>query len=600
MFFGLFSLAFSFFALFLRVWHLQIFNGKRWRLFSEANRVEIKKIPAKRGKILDRNGVILSKTQPTFQIVAYKNKLSETPEESIEQLQRWISIPSADRIIQRIDKARKYDRILIKKKLNFDEVSQFLTNQYRYPGFDVVVEPNRFYPFGELGSHFLGYLTEIGERDLEKLKLDPESTYQLGDIWGVSGVEKAYESILKGINGSVPVIEDAFGRELGEEYNSDLLPSFRAQEPVPGFDLVLTIDARLQKVAHEVFKHPSGSLVAIDPRNGDVLALVSKPDFSSQEFVGGISSEYWAKLQKNKLNPLYDRSIKGQYPPASTFKIITGAAALEEKVTDTKEKIFCPGYYRVGREVKRCWNRKGHGWVDFKRALKQSCDVYFYEVGLRLGIDKIAEYARKFGFGSKTNIELSSESSGLVPTSEWKKKIYKQPWVRGETLSVAIGQGYLQTTPLQVAQSYAAISRGGEVFPPRLALRSQTDEGIVRNEYFSGDSRQISVTSETIKAIHNSLISVVNEPGGTAYYPVRSQKVKIAGKTGTAQVVSFKSGIQIDDHAWFVGYAPAEDPEIVVAAILEYGGHGGSAAGPVVKKVIEEYWSLNHAAESSE
>jgi penicillin-binding protein 2 len=297
--------------------------------------------------------------------------------------------------------------------------------------------------------------------------------------------------------------------------------------------------------------------------------------------------------------PLYNRSIQGVYPPASTFKAIMVAAILQEHVANPNERVYCPGHYRIGREVKNCWKHEGHGYMNLKEALQHSCDVYFYEMSRRLGVDKIAQYARDFGLGEKTGYPLSPpEEKGLVPTQEWKKKVFKQPWVEGETLSVAIGQGFLSATPLQMAIAYAAIANGGTLVHPYPAIRTQTYEGKIIENFAGSENRKISIDKENIQKTMEALSSVVNEPGGTAYGTVRSKIVKIAGKTGTAQVSGRKSGVKTKDHAWFIGYAPADDdPEILVAAVVEEGLHGSSAAGPIAKNIIEQYFNDKNIAE---
>jgi penicillin-binding protein 2 len=408
-------------------------------------------------------------------------------------------------------------------------------------------------------------------------------------VWGISGVEKAYENVVRGENGARPFVEDAAGRELGEAFSSDLLPGFQHRNAVAGKDLLLGIDAKVQEAAEASFVHPAGAVVAMDPNNGDVLALVSRPEYSPEEFVRGVSSRYWQQLTKDPLNPLYDRALRGLYPPGSTFKIFTAAAALEENVTNEQDTVFCPGYYQLGRETKRCWKAGGHGTVNFHRAVVESCDVYFYEMGRRLGIERIAKYAKGFGMGTETGIGINREVDGLVPTEAWKQRVYKQPWVGGETLSVAIGQGALQVTPLQLAAAVSAVVNGGTLYRPRITLRAQRRNGQEAQVFQPVTRGKMVLTEAHRQAILKALGGVVNEVGGTAYWSARSSVVPIGGKTGTAQVVGRRSGIKIEDHAWFVAFAPIDNPKIVVSVIVENGGHGGTVAAPIARKVIEAF-----------
>lgn len=589
---------FFFLLVYGRVWHMQIFNGKRWKMFADANRVEIRKIPSARGRIIDRNGIVLSESRPSFDVLLSQTKLSRPLEEVLEELSKifnW-SEDARKSIAQKIARSPKHERVTLHQDTSMDHLSLFLARQVLFSGIEIEVHPARTYPFGAMASHFLGYVSEVGSEDMEKLAQSENNPYQLGDVWGVSGVERAFEPLLKGVNGAIPVVEDAFGREIESEFGEGLLPAFQAQDPVPGKDLMVTLDSNIQKVAEDGFApYVSGALVALDPNNGDVLAMVSFPNYLPEKFSRGVSSQYWKDLSKNTFNPLYNRSMRGLYPPGSTFKVITAAAALEAGVTQEQEKIFCPGYYRLGRETKKCWNKQGHGYMNFHDAMKNSCDVYFYEMGRRLGVDRIANYARLFGLGAATGIELSPESSGHVPTESWKERVYKQKWVGGETLSVAIGQGYLQTSPLQMALVYAGIASDGKLFHPRTVLQSRNVEGTQKEHYATRKYKDITLEYKTFEALKRGLSAVVNEPGGTAYYRARIENIHVAGKTGTAQVVSLRSALRKEDHAWFVAFAPVEAPEIVVSAIVEHGGHGGTAAAPIVKNVIQAYLEGKHA-----
>lgn len=592
---------FSFLVLIARLWYLQILNGEKWLRFSESNRIEAKRIPAIRGRILDRDGKVIADSKPSFDLKVVPGQLQPSIEGGIRRIQKLLNWPEKETAlaIKKTMVQNKHDNFTIKRDITRDEMAIILGHQFSLTGVKIEVIPSRKYLYGSLGSHLIGYLGEIGKKDLQIMKEQDSEEYGLGEFWGLSGVEKKYEGVLKGLDGIEPVIEDVWGRQIRVDSVGGLLPSFQARPDKEGLDLVLTVDLDLQIIAEKMLEGRKGSVIALDPRSGEILAMTSSPTYEPEKFVRGVESSYWRKMIFDPEKPLYNRSIQGVYPPASTFKAIMVAAILQEHVANPNERVYCPGHYRIGREVKNCWKHEGHGYMNLKEALQHSCDVYFYEMSRRLGVDKIAQYARDFGLGEKTGYPLSPpEEKGLVPTQEWKKKVFKQPWVEGETLSVAIGQGFLSATPLQMAIAYAAIANGGTLVHPYPAIRTQTYEGKIIENFAGSENRKISIDKENIQKTMEALSAVVNEPGGTAYGTVRSKIVKIAGKTGTAQVTGRKSGIKTKDHAWFIGYAPADDdPEILVAAVVEEGLHGSSAAGPIAKNIIEQYFNDKNIAE---
>ena len=582
----------SFCILAMRLWYLQILNGEKWLRFSESNRIEAKRIPAIRGRILDRNGKVIADSKPSFDLKVVPGQLQPSVEEAIHNVQKLLHWPDKETqiIINKIKVQNKHDYYTIKRDITRDEIALVSANQYRLTGVKIVVIPSRKYIYGSLGSHLLGYLGEIGKKDLEKMKEQDSEEYGLGEFWGLSGIEKLYEPYLKGQDGIEPIIEDVWGREVRVDSVGGLLPSFQARPDKEGLDVVLSVDLDLQLIAEKMLEDKRGSVIAMDPRSGEILAMTSSPTYEPEKFVRGVASSYWRKVIFDPEKPLYNRSIQGVYPPASTFKSIMVAAILQEHIADPNERVYCPGHYRIGREVKQCWKHEGHGYMNLKEALQHSCDVYFYEMSRRMGIERIAKYAKEFGLGSKTGFPLSpGEERGLVPNEEWKKRVYKQPWVQGETLSVAIGQGALSATPIQMAVAYAAIANGGTLVHPVAALRTQTYEGKTVDTFSTSENRKVDVPKEILDKVMEAMSAVVNEPGGTAYGTVRSKEVRIAGKTGTAQVSGRKSGRKTKDHAWFIGYAPDDDPEILVAAVVEEGLHGSSAAGPIAKNIIEMY-----------
>ncbi len=590
-----------------RLWYLQVVKGEKFRRFSQENRIELRKKIAPRGIILDRYGKIIADNRPSFDLVMIRGDLDRPINVMLKDLSKLLGPDNFD-IDYALDRLKKvpgrYRPVVIKYDLSPDEVSKIEVSSFRLPGVRVELRPVRKYLHGKALCHLLGTVGEINRAELSTMKKKyPEAWYRLGDFIGKSGIERAFEHFLRGRDGEEPVVLDAHGREIkGGEVDS-LLPVFRGKNSVPGNDLVLTIDLDLQLYAESIFEYQRGAVVAVDPRTGEVLAMFSRPAFDPSKFSRGVSSKYWKKLISDPGKPLTDRTVQGQYPPGSTYKVVPAAAALEEGIISPSKTFYCSGTFRLGRETKRCWKAfPGHGEVDIRRAVKESCDVYFYNVGKLLGVDLLAEYARNsFGFGSPTGIGINREKKGLVPDSKWKEKVYKEPWVGGETLSVAIGQGYVLVTPIQLAMAYVAIANGGRLLKPQLVREIKSPSGGVIKNFSVVVKKEKVLSSKTLKILIDALTAVVNEKGGTAYWTGRSKRVKIGGKTGTAQVVSRivkgKGPSHLRDHSWFVGFAPVDDPKIVVAAIAENAGHGSSAAAPLVKRIIEYYWDHRLAGE---
>jgi penicillin-binding protein 2 len=451
---------------------------------------------------------------------------------------------------------------------------------------------------GELASHLLG---TIGEVRRDQLASGDFAGYQQGEVVGQSGIEALVERDLRGRAGGRNVVMNVAGRVV------EVLDEVA---PVPGGSVTLTLDLDLQRAAEEAFLPDAvgepakmGSAVAIDVRTGDVLAMVSKPSYDPNEFSGGVAADTWKRLTGDEWRPLQNRAISGMYPPGSTYKPLVAAAVLAENVASPHERVFCPGSFTFGNRAYRCWKKEGHGSVDMRDAIKKSCDVYFYTMGLRLGVDRIAHYAKAFGLGHLTGIPLPQEKAGLIPTSEWKQRRFGEKWMAGETVSISIGQGYDLATPLQMAVSYAALANGGTAPTPRLVLSRTDAEGRVTPEPPTTPSGRIQLTPEQIRILHDALMAVVEEPGGTGSRS-RVPGVHVGGKTGTAQAVGLKHTEDMDeheipiryrDHAWFVAFAPVENPEIAVAALNEHGGHGGSAAAPIVGKILNRYFEKQRA-----
>jgi penicillin-binding protein 2 len=474
---------------------------------------------------------------------------------------------------------------------------------YALPGISTDVRPRRHYVERVLAAHLLG---TIGEIQRDQLQTREFRDYRSGEVIGQSGVEKLLENHLRGRTGGRNVVVDVAGRvvEVLEE-----------REPEPGGSVTLTIDLDLQRAAEEGFRpdvlgEPGkmGGLVAFDPRNGDLLALVSKPCFDPNDFAGGIDAETWRRLTSDEWRPLQNRALSGQYPPASAYKPIVAAAALTDGVLTPEQTFFCPGRFRLGRRTYRCWKKPGHGSVNLRDALKQSCDVYFYNVGLQLGIDRIADFARGFFLGRRSGIPLGDEKPGLVPTSSWKERRFGEVWMKGETVSASIGQGFNLVTPMQLALTYAAIANGGVLLKPRVVLRREGRDGRVVEADDPVVLGHVPVAPEYLALIRDALEAVVGEPHGTGGR-ARLPGVRVAGKTGTAQVVQLKHTedleedevpIKYRDHAWFISFAPVDAAEIVVAVLVEHGGHGSSAAAPIAQRVLARYFEKRGVREGEQ
>ena len=584
----------TFGVFFARLFQLQLIHSDDLRQRSQRNSVRTIRLEAPRGDILDRMGRVLATTRPAFGAQVIPNDVTQ-PELVYDALGMLID-RSPDSLREQVGTPRgraRFQPVRLAGDLSQDQRGRVESHLYALPGVFTDVRPRRYYVEGALAAHVLGYIGEIQRSQLEKRRY---ADYRSGEVIGQAGLESVLQAKLRGRAGGRNVVVDVAGR---------LLHQIEKIEPKRGGSVVLTIDRDLQRAAEEAFlpdvigaRGKIGALVALDVRTGDVLAMVSKPDYDPNSFAGGIDGETWGALTDDEWRPMQNRSIAGQYPPGSTYKVFVAAAALEEGLVPPEKRVFCPGHFRLGRRTYRCWKRGGHGWVDLHRALVESCDVFFYETGLELGVDRLAFFARGFNLGRRSQIRLPHEQPGLIPTSAWKERRFSEPWMRGETVSASIGQGFDLVTPLQLAMGYAAIANGGKLLRPRLVLRTQDVDGNIAPGPEAEILGTVPVSAENLAIVRAALTGVVNEPGGTGGR-ARVPGVLGAGKTGTAQVVSLKhtEGIKDDeiefrfrDHAWFAAFAPADAPEIAVAAIVEHGGHGSSAAGPVVQKVLAAYF----------
>ena len=583
------------FAVFVvRLFQLQVVEGEDLGNRARRNSVRTVRLEAPRGDIVDRFGRELATTRPAFGVQVMPAELRER-ELTLAALGNLLDI-DPDELSERVGAPRgraRFQPVRIARDLPYDSRTRVESHLYALPGVFTDVSPRRYYVGGSLAAHVLGYTGEIQVEQLEKRSF---ADYRSGDVIGQAGVESRFESVLRGRAGGRNVVVDVAGRV------DEVLDEVEAK---PGGTLVLTIDRDLQRVAEDAFspdviggEEKRGAVVALDPRNGDVLVLVSQPTYDPNSFAGGIDSATWKQLMESEGRPIQNRALAGQYPPGSTYKVILAAAGLEEGAIDLEERVFCPGTFKLGRRTYRCWKRGGHGPMNLHDALVRSCDVYFYQLGLKLGIDRIAFFANGFHLGRRTGITLGNEAPGIVPTQAWKERRFKEVWLKGETVSASIGQGFNLTTPMQLAVAYAAIANGGTIFRPRILLRQTGPDGTVERGPEPESLGKVPVSPAHLETITRALEGVVQGEGGTGAR-ARVAGVRVAGKTGTAQVVRLKQTEDLEedeipfkfrDHGWFAAFAPAEAPEIVVVALAEHGGHGGSAAGPIVNAVLTRYF----------
>lgn len=580
----------TFFAILVsRLWFLQIQEGEIYSNKADNNRVRYVEMAPPRGNIFDSMGREIVTNRPSFNVVLSR----EDERLDVELLKKVASYLELD-VSVLLEKIREmagtpgHIPVRLAEDIDWEKVALIENNRMDLPEVRIEVVPLRVYHYGNYASHLIGYLGEISDTELEQAE---PGIYRGGDLVGKMGLEKLMEEHLRGEKGREYMEVNALGFE--QQY-------LKGIEPLPGSDLHLTINMELQKAAEEVMteEDKAGSVVAIDVNSGRVLAAASAPPLKLDEFIGGISVKAWNALLEDPRHPLLNKTVQGQYPPGSTYKIVTAIGGLAERVITPESILYCPGYYRFGNRTYRCWKRGGHGAVDLHRALSESCDVYFYQVGQRLGVDRLAGYAARLGLGSKTGVDMEHEKSGLVPTSDWKKRRFNTPWQEGETLSVAIGQGFDLTTPIQICQMTVALANGGTLYKPGIIESIRDPDGRVIDRFEPQVIERFVGQGRNMQLVRQGLVEAVNGKKGTGK-PARLKNITVAGKTGTAQVVKLKQyqhlkeediPYQFRDHAWFTCFAPAENPEIAVTVLVEHGLHGSSGAGPVAKKVLEAYF----------
>ncbi len=579
--------------LIMRMWHLQVIRGDELRQRSENNSVRLRKIKPLRGLVLDTKGHVLVDNQPSFDIMFVPNRAKNINDVAYK-LKTLLAARDMELStdIPPLGKRRWFPPVKLEKNISMKKLAIVETHATDLPGVTVEVVPIRQYIRGEMLAHVIGYTGEISP---EELKKDTDGSLSVGDIIGKDGLEKYLDQYLKGRSGAEQVEVNVLGKEVKIIGKID---------PVSGYNVVLTIDSFLQKIAWDALKDKAGAVVVLDPRDGAVLALVSSPSFDPNLFNGGISFEDWDNLSNNPSHPMGNRAISGQYPPGSTYKLIVAAAALEEGLITPDTSFNCNGAFELGNRTYKCWQKHGHGRVNLHRAIVESCDVYFYNVGKLVGVDKLAEYARGFGLGQLTGIDLPREKSGLIPTKEWKQSKFGEAWQMGETISISIGQGFDLVTPIQLVNAYSALANGGTLYKPRIVKQIEMADGRVLKSFEPEQKSRIPISKKNIDILSYGFWGVVNEKGGTGYVLKRKEE-DVCGKTGTAQVVGLPDddkarkrrilSAKFRDHALFVCFAPYKNPEIAIAVIAENAGHGGSAAAPIARKIIDAYFERKNS-----
>jgi penicillin-binding protein 2 len=586
-----------------RLFYLTVLRHEYYAELSQGNRVRTDPIPPSRGLILDRHGVVMAENLPAFQLELVRELVGGMPDlnAALAHLVA-IGLLEADDIgsIRRtILSHHVYESVPIKLQLDDQDMARFAVHRHEFTGVDIRARLSRHYPFGPMAVHALGYVAAISEQDLKRIDLD---SYAGTTLIGKLGVEGAYESDLHGTRGYREVLVNAAGRPV--ERQGAYTPKLATRQPVAGADLILSVDMRVQRAAEDALSGKRGAAIAIDPHSGDVIALASTPGFDPNAFARGLTTKQYDVLQNDIDKPLINRALRGAYPPGSTVKPFFALAALKYGVMTPDQTIFCPGHFSLpgSSHQFRDWKPKGHGTVSMRHAIQQSCDVYFYTVANRLGIDRMHDFMTTFGFGELTGIDIPGEKPGLMPSTEWKRRAYKraaeQVWFPGETISVGIGQGYMLATPMQLAHAVSGIASRGQIFRPRLVtgVRPAGLTAVTPREV-QPEPPLTAVTADQWSVIVEGL-ELATGPGGTAAAATAGSPYKIAGKTGSAQVFTIGQNEKYNekqvsermlDHALFISFAPAEDPKLAVAVFVENGKHGGSTAAPIARKIFDAY-----------
>lgn len=577
-------------AIIARLYYLQVYQADRYKTLADENRISTRLLVPPRGIIYDRNGMVIASNQQNFQALIVAEQAPNV-QETLDAFKKIMPLSEAEeeKVKKDLKRNRSFVPIKIKDNLTWEEVSKIQLNAPDLPGIVIDEGLSRYYPYGASMAHFLGYVSSVSDKDVKDDPLLEVPGFKIGK----SGIEKYFEKDLRGESGNLKLEVNAYGRIMKEIERVD---------GTPGKDVQLTIDARLQQKAFDLFGEESGAAVLLDVHTGEILAFVSAPSFDPNMMTQGLSQEDWNALLKNERNPLTNKAISGQYSPGSTFKMIVAMAALEAGVIKPETKSYCAGKMSLGNHTFHCWKKQGHGHLNVVEALQHSCDIFFYETAQKLGIEKIAEMARRFGLGSKIDIGLENEKAGLIPDKEWKLRRFGEPWQQGESLISGIGQGYILTTPLQLATMTARLVNGGYEVKPTFLKISNGDKSKIK---------KMDVSQANLELMKEGMYAVVNKPGGTAFMSqFNYHGEKMGGKTGTTQVrrITMKErreGIKkeselpwrLRNHALFVGYAPHDNPKYAVAVLVEHGGGGSSVAAPLAGKILKEAVMLDPTRE---
>ncbi|PHS78660.1 MAG: penicillin-binding protein 2 [Rhodospirillaceae bacterium] len=579
-------------ALVGRMYFLQVVEAERYKTLADENRINFRLLAPPRGKIVDRKGQPMADNQQNYRVVIIPEQAGDV-DRTLNMLSLIVPLSAGERrrISREVKRKRAFVPITVRENLDWSDVARIEVNTPDLPGIFIDVGQSRHYTFGPQTAHVLGYVASVSEKELTGDPLLELPGFRIGK----AGVERIYDLALRGAGGSSQVEVNALGRVIRE---------LNRREGQPGAEVRLTIDLQLQRFVTERLGDQSAAVVVVDVHTGEVLSLVSTPSFDPNAFNTGLSQAEWESLVSNPKAPLTNKAIAGQYAPGSTFKMVVALAALEKGVINADSHVFCNGKVKLGNATFHCWKRGGHGSVDLKKALEQSCDVYFYEVARRTGIERIAAMARRLGLGSRLGIDLPGEKSGLIPSNEWKKGAIGTPWQLGETLIAGIGQGYILTTPLQLAVMTARLANGGHEITPRLTKDKITKDSIT--PFAKAEQNSIGLIPEHLKLVLEGMIQVVNSPTGTAFRSrIKDDTQRMAGKTGTVQVRRitkaeretrvFKNSElpwKERDHALFVGFAPYDNPRFAVSVVVEHGGGGSSTAAPIARDILEEVQRL--------
>lgn len=573
-----------------RMFYLQVLQHQHFTTLSTNNRVSVQPISPTRGLIYDRNGILLAQNLPTYSLEIVQERVDDM-DATLEELGKLIEVSDEDieRFRHELKRSRRFEAVPLRFRLSDEEVALIAVNNHRLPGVELNSTLTRHYPLGRLTAHNVGYVGRINEKELRTL--DP-SNYAATTYVGKIGVEKSYEALLHGQVGYQQVETNARGR---------VLRVLERTPPIPGQNLYLNIDVNLQRTAEQAFGEERGALVAIDPNNGAVLSLVSMPGYDPNLFVNGIPLETYRELSDSRDQPLFNRALRGQYPPGSTTKPFVGLAGLELNQISTRDTVVCPGWYSLKGDDHRYrdWKKSGHGVIGLTRAIIESCDVYFYDLSLNLGIDRLSSFLSQFGFGVRTSIDIGGEAAGLLPTREWKRRVRKEPWFPGETLITGIGQGFNMATPLQLASATATLALRGKRMKPMVVKAIEDPATLERKPLPQLQLSEVPISDQgNWWRIQRAMTRVVHASNGTARRISQGLTYQIAGKTGTSQVFGIKQdetyvaeeiAKRLRDHALFISFAPADEPKIAIALIVENGGSGGAVAAPIARQVFDTY-----------